>query len=125
MSSPHTFQMDQDTINAWAELSGDHNPLHVSEAYAVATKFGGTIAHGHYSLALIEDLLLAEHGATWLEGGVLRELKFVAPVRPGHRYVIQLKPEPGGQRVEVLDAEDQTLVVRGLAVIPDAGPGSD
>ena len=121
--SPDTFLMDQDVINTWAELSGDHNPLHVSEDYASATKFGGTIAHGHYCLALIEDLLYAEHGVTWLKGGVLRELKFVAPVRPGHRYMIRLNPETGGQRVEVLDAKDETLVVRGLAVIPDSDFG--
>jgi acyl dehydratase len=119
MSSPRTFSMSQDVIDTWAELSKDHNPLHVSDEYASTTKFGGTIAHGHYSLALIEDLLYAEHGAAWLRGGVLRELKFTAPVRPGRRYVIRLEPEPGGQRVEVLDAEDDTLAVRGFAALPD------
>jgi acyl dehydratase len=117
MTDTHTFTMSQDIIDLWAHLSCDQNPLHVSEEYARATKFGGTIAHGHYSLALIEDLLYAAHGEAWLSGGLLRDLKFTAPVRPGRSYVVSTHARESGQRVEVRDVEDGTLAVQGLATL--------
>jgi acyl dehydratase len=116
MTASRTFSVTQDTINAWARLSGDQNPLHVSEEYARTTRFGGTIAHGHYTLALIEELLYAEHGAAWLTGGLLRDVRFTAPIRPGRAYAIRLLGGPGRQRVEVRDSADETLAVEGLAV---------
>lgn len=124
VSTPYAtrrFRPTQQTIDAWARLSGDHNPLHVDDRYARGTRFGGTIAHGHYSLALIEDLLLASLGDGWLAGGLLRDLRFRAPVRPGGEYEIRLLPHDHGLRVEVRDLGDETLAVEGLAVT-DACP---
>lgn len=109
--------MSQQIIDAWATLSGDHNPLHIDDEFARGTRFGGTIAHGHYSLALIEDLLLAELGPSWLDWGVLRDLRFRSPVRPGREYEIRLLPEGAVTlRVEVRDVADEDLAVEGVAV---------
>jgi len=111
------FHMSQPTIDMWARLSGDHNPLHTDPEFARGSRFGGTIAHGHYSLAMIEDLLLAELGSRWLAGGVLRDVRFRAPVRPGRDYEIQLRPHEADLRVEIRDIVDGTLVVEGTAVV--------
>ncbi|WP_340539091.1 MaoC family dehydratase [Nocardioides sp. GXZ039] len=119
MKFAREYEMSQRVIDAWADLSGDHNPLHVDIGYAEGTRFGGTIAHGHYTLAVIEDLLLESWGERWLRGGVLRDLRFRAPVRPGGRYRVMVGEPDGGQaHVEVVDMSDGTLVVEGLAVQP-------
>ena len=40
----------QETINRYADISGDYNPIHVDEEAAAASEFGGTIAHGPIAL---------------------------------------------------------------------------
>ncbi len=72
----------QERIGRYAEASGDHNPIHVDEAFAQATPFGGTIAHGMLVLAAISEMMTAAFGAAWLSGGRLR-IRFRAPARPG------------------------------------------
>lgn len=68
----------------FADLSGDHHRLHLDEAYAKTTPFGGRIAHGMLGLSiasglwvrlgLLEESILAFLGLEWT---------FVAPVRIG------------------------------------------
>ncbi|ESQ78005.1 MaoC family dehydratase [Asticcacaulis sp. YBE204] len=41
-----TFTASDAVIRAFAEVSGDHNPVHMDEAYAATTAFKGRIAHG-------------------------------------------------------------------------------
>jgi len=66
-------------IQAFAEVSGDHNPLHLDEAYAAKTRFGRRIAHGMLSASLISAVLANELpgvGSVYLS----QTLKFVKPV---------------------------------------------
>jgi acyl dehydratase len=80
---------DPAQMMAWGELSGDRNPLHVDPNYAVHTRYGGTIAHGHMVVAWIVEWLAARGPAADLSNMTLGALQFRAPVRPGHRYVIR------------------------------------
>ena len=41
-----TVQINESTINEFARISGDHNPLHMDEQYAAKTKFGKRVCHG-------------------------------------------------------------------------------
>ncbi len=69
-------------IRAFAELSLDYNPVHLDESYAQDTIFGGRIAHGMLTAALISAVIgeqLPGHGTVYLQ----QNLRFVAPVRPG------------------------------------------
>ena len=69
-------------IAQFAEVSGDHNAVHMDEAFAATTRFGGRIAHGFLSASLI-SAAVANHlpgpGTIYLS----QQLNFRAPVRPG------------------------------------------
>jgi 3-hydroxybutyryl-CoA dehydratase len=72
---------DED-IHAFADLVGDHNPVHLDDSYAKGTRFGRRIAHGMLSASLISALLankLPGEGTVYLS----QSLQFVAPVFPG------------------------------------------
>jgi 3-hydroxybutyryl-CoA dehydratase len=69
-------------IRAFAEISTDHNPVHLDDEYAQQTIFGGRIAHGMLTAALISAVIgeqLPGHGTIYLG----QDLRFMAPVRPG------------------------------------------
>ena len=69
---------DED-IRAFAEASGDHNPLHLDEEFAKQTRFGRRIAHGMLSASLISAVIANElpgEGSIYLS----QTLQFVAPV---------------------------------------------
>ena len=69
-------------IELFAEVSTDRNPVHLDDAYAADTIFGGRIAHGMLTAGLISAVIgeqLPGHGTVYLG----QTLKFLAPVRPG------------------------------------------
>ncbi|MEO0822669.1 MAG: MaoC family dehydratase [Pseudomonadota bacterium] len=69
-------------IRLFAEISTDHNPVHLDDDYAQDTIFGGRIAHGMLTASLISAVIgeqLPGHGTVYLG----QSLKFLAPVRPG------------------------------------------
>lgn len=71
-------------IELFAEVSTDHNPVHLDEDYAQGTIFSGRVAHGMLTASLISAVIgeqLPGHGSVYLG----QSLKFLAPVRPGDR----------------------------------------
>lgn len=69
-------------IEAFAEISGDTNPVHLDEAYARTTTFGGRIAHGMLAAAYISAVLgtkLPGPGAIYLS----QSMRFRRPVKIG------------------------------------------
>lgn len=72
----------QQDIEAFAEVSGDRNAVHLDAEYAAKTSFKGRVAHGMLSASFISGVL-----GTKLPGGgtiyVSQSLRFLAPVRPG------------------------------------------
>ncbi|WP_310542462.1 MaoC family dehydratase [Phenylobacterium sp.] len=69
-------------IEAFAEVSGDNNPVHLDETYAATTTFGERIAHGMLSAAYISAILgtrLPGPGAIYLS----QSLRFRRPVKIG------------------------------------------
>lgn len=81
---PIEKRVTQEVINAWAQVSGDFNPLHVDPEYAKTTRFGGTIAHGHIALGWLTEMMVRWRGVEWLKAGELRGVRFIAPIRPGY-----------------------------------------
>jgi 3-hydroxybutyryl-CoA dehydratase len=78
----------QERIDRYALASGDFNPIHVDHAFAAATPFGGTVAHGMLLLADMSCLLTRRFGLAWLAGGSLR-MKLRNPAPAGSEVVVR------------------------------------
>lgn len=51
-----TYTVTRERILAYADLSGDHTPVHVDEEYANSSHFGGIVAHGLFGLSIADGL---------------------------------------------------------------------
>lgn len=70
MSASTTATITAEMIDAFADITGDHNPIHVDEEYAKTSQFGGRIAHGALSASFISAVLgndLPGPGAIFVE----------------------------------------------------------
>ena len=77
-------------VRAFAEVSGDHNRIHVDDEYARATRFGRRIAHGALLMAFVSKGLgmdLPGPGAVYLS----QTLEFKAPVYVGDEVEVVLR----------------------------------
>lgn len=81
--------VDQDRINVFADVTEDHQFIHIDEAAAKQTPFGGTIAHGFLTLSLLSKF--SEGSGLVIEGvkmGVnygFEKVRFLAPVPSGSK----------------------------------------
>lgn len=80
--------IEQDRVNGFAEVTGDHQWIHVDVERAKDGPFGGTIAHGYLTMSLINyflpQLIEVRGFAHAVNVGVDR-LRFLAPVKVGAR----------------------------------------
>jgi acyl dehydratase len=79
----------QEQVTAFAELTEDHNPIHVDPEHAACTPFGTTIVHGYFTVALLASLLdelLRVEGASLSINYGMERLRFPAPVPVGARF---------------------------------------
>jgi 3-hydroxybutyryl-CoA dehydratase len=77
-----TTTITDEMIRAFADLTGDSNPVHLDDAYATGTRFGRRIAHGMLAAGLISATIandLPGPGTVYLS----QTLQFRAPVYPG------------------------------------------
>lgn len=83
------MEITQDRVNQFADATSDHQFIHIDDALASATPFGGTIAHGFLSLSLITHLTSETMPVP--EGTVMTinygsdKVRYIAPVRVGRR----------------------------------------
>jgi acyl dehydratase len=86
---PRTFTVTRADLLAYAQASGDHNPIHSDEAVATSVGLPGVIAHGMYTLGLVGRAV-----REWTDGAEVLELgcKFTKPV---------VVPAEGGAEVVV------------------------
>ena len=100
-------QMTQERVSQFAEVTGDHNFIHVDPARARQTPFGGTIAHGYLTLSLLgpisQQLLVVTDAATSVNYG-LNKLRFPAPLPVGAEFrglgeLVEVTPFESGVQV--------------------------
>jgi len=80
---PRSVTITTDLIAAYAELSGDFNPIHVDLVAAAASEFGGIVAHGCIAAEPAIRSLCAWLGVRTLPSGTRMVLRYKAPCRPG------------------------------------------
>jgi 3-hydroxybutyryl-CoA dehydratase len=108
-------------IAAFAEISGDKNPVHLDAQYAAGTMFKERIAHGMLSAAYISAVFgmkLPGPGAIYIS----QTLNFKAPVKIGDTVVATVKvaeliPEKKRARFECVCSVNGKPVVQGDAVL--------
>lgn len=126
------ISVKQDRINQFADVTEDHQFIHVNPEAAKKTPFGGTIAHGFLTLSLLAKF--AEEGALVLDGVAMgvnygfEKVRFLQPVAEGSqvrgRFVLKdaVEKNPGQHlltyavSVEIDGVEKPALVADWLAM---------
>ena len=116
--------MTQEQVDRFADLTDDHNFIHVDPARARQTPFHGTIAHGYLTLSMLgpisQQLVLVEDAATSINYGV-NKVRFPAPLPVGADFrgqgeIVEANEIDGGVQltaaftIEVKDARKPALV---------------
>lgn len=131
------FTIDQDRINEFADVTVDHQFIHIDEEKAAQTPLGGTIAHGFLTLSLTVHLtsqinVAPENTAMFFNYGLDR-LRFINPVRAGsrvraHTKLLEVSEKGPGQMllktgvtVEIEGEEKPALVAEMLTMAVTAG----
>ncbi|PCH84038.1 MAG: transcriptional regulator [Piscirickettsiaceae bacterium] len=114
--------VEQQMIDAYADASGDINPLHIDPEFAKTTFFGRTIAHGLLTLAFVSRVLSQWNWQGWAYGGELN-IVFLGPVYPGDTVRVTGKIESIERRDNGVYARCQLIclcadkaVVKGYAI---------
>ena len=109
-------------IRAFAEVSGDFNPIHLDEDFAAGTRFGKRIAHGMLSGAFISAVLgyeFRERRIVYLS----QTMRFIYPVFIGDTVttaatVKHIREDKGIVRLDtVCSNQDGKTVIEGEAVV--------
>jgi len=108
-------------VVGFAQLTGDRNPIHLSEHFAAKTQFGKRIAHGLYTASLISAVLgtrLPGPGAVYIS----QTLNFRAPVKIGDQVdvtvtVAELIPERQRARLACSCTVADEIVLDGEALV--------
>nr|WP_306438869.1 MaoC family dehydratase [Natronococcus pandeyae] len=112
--------LDEEDVRAFACVTGDTNRLHLDDAYATETRFGGRIVHGTLVAGLISAALARLPGLTIY---LAQDLEFLHPVRIGDRVSsrVEVRELIGGDQYRLsttINAEDRdTALVDGEAVV--------
>jgi len=100
-------EVTQNDIDAFADATGDHQWIHVDPERAKDTPFGGTIAHGYYTLSLAPMFSYAMFSVEGFAFGVnygLNKVRFPAPLPVGSKVRMRMKlakveDVPGGAQI--------------------------
>lgn len=117
------LQVDQRTIAAYAELTGDFNPIHLDPDFAAKTAMGGVIAHGTMSVGLLWQALEKTLGGEALKD-VCLDIRFIKPVRLGDHLVAgghRQAAAPATYDVWVQEARDGEPRIVGTATLLSPG----
>jgi acyl dehydratase len=100
-------EVTQQTIDDFADVTGDHQWIHVDPERAKDTPFGGTIAHGYFTLSLAPKLtneIFSMDGFAFAVNYGLNKVRFPAPVPVNSKVratakVAKLEDVPGGAQM--------------------------
>ena len=121
MTAVHSKTVKSSDVVGFAEITGDRNPIHLSEHFAAKTPFKGRIAHGLYTASLISAVIgtqLPGPGAIYLS----QTLRFLAPVMIGDTIdaiveVSELSEKGRRATLSCICSVGSTVVLEGEAVV--------
>ena len=121
MAESFSKTVSEADIVAFAEVTGDKNPVHLDEAYAAKTMFKGRIAHGMLTAGLISAVFgtkMPGPGAIYIS----QTLNFKAPVRIGDHVVakvevVELNAEKRRARFKCVCLVNDKPVLEGEAML--------
>jgi acyl dehydratase len=101
--------VDQELIDAFADLTDDHQWIHVDPARAAAGPYGTTIAHGYLMVALLPKLVRSVYRVEGVTAAInygSNRVRFPAPVPAGSRVratadLVAVDDVPGGIQTTV------------------------
>jgi acyl dehydratase len=115
-SAEITKTITEADVQAFADVTGDHNPIHLDDEFAKSTRFGRRIAHGMLSASLISSVLankLPGEGSVYLG----QSLQFVAPVFPGDEVTARVTVKEIREDKPIVKLETTCVNQRGDTVI--------
>jgi 3-hydroxybutyryl-CoA dehydratase len=126
-SAEMTKVITEEDILRFAEITGDRNPVHISEEFASQTRFGERIAHGILTAGLISAVIgtkLPGPGCLYLS----QTLVFRAPVKIGDEITARAEvvEVTSGKRLKLRTVcinQRQEVVLEGEAVVVPPRPG--
>lgn len=114
----------QEMVDKFADATGDHQFIHVDPERAKQTPFGGTIAHGYFTLSMLAGFLgknmtgvkVRLPGAKMGVNYGLNRVRFTAPVPVGkrirvHRKLVGVEEDPNKRWVQI--TSENTVEVEG------------
>ena len=121
MKESYSKTVKSSDVVGFAELTGDRNPIHLSEHFAAKTPFKGRIAHGLYTASLISAVIgtrLPGPGAIYIS----QTLRFLAPVKIGDTVdaaveVAELMPAKQRAKLNCTCKVGAMLVLEGEALV--------
>jgi acyl dehydratase len=106
-------EMTQDQVNQFADVTNDHQYIHVDVERAKASPFGGTIAHGFLTLSLVasisQQLLTVSDASAGVNYGLDR-VRFPAPLPVGAQW------RGGAELLEVTEVKGGLQAKLGVTV---------
>lgn len=128
----------QERINQFADVTDDHQFIHVDEAAAKATPLGSTIAHGFFTLSLLSSLTppdwpVLENQEMIFNYG-LNKVRFLIPVKSGsrvrvHTKILAVREKRRGEylvksekSMEIEGEEKPAFVAEGLVLVVGGKP---
>ncbi len=124
------FLIDQSRINAFADITEDHQFIHVDPVAAAATPFEGTVAHGFLVLSMLAAMALSATptivGATMSVNYGMKNLRFIKAVRAGKHIrgrfdLLDIKERAPGQWqttfavvIEIEDEDKPSIIAEWL-----------
>src|SRR5262245_48335392 len=121
MTETYSKTVKSSDVVGFAEITGDRNPIHLSEHFAARTPFRGRIAHGLYTASLISAVIgtrLPGPGAIYLS----QTLNFKAPVKIGDTViarveVVELIERGNRAKLSCKCLVGETVVLEGEALV--------
>lgn len=104
-----------DDVDAFGQLSGDTNPLHMDERFASGTPFGRRVVHGLFTGGLVSTAHTRLTGPGFVYVG--QELKFHGPVFIGDTLTVDVTVVGKKEAKRILVMETTVTNQRGAAVL--------